>query len=206
MKVPEHLALSFLMAQLGAQQQYGPGGTALMMLAGFLPDLDAVTALGGWDVYRRWHRKLGHGLPMTLLGPAALALLGAFGLRLGSLFPLWLWLQAALLAHLISDILFYRWPVQLIWPLSRRGWQVGLIGWNDLMPTLSLYAGVALVLALPGFEKPAALAGILGTLGYVAWRRLHPRPRSRWGIWLAGGWARRRRRLVRWLTGDFIYR
>src|SRR5947208_9608281 len=67
MKVPEHLALSFLMAQLGVQQQYGPGGTALMMLAGFLPDLDAVTALAGWDVYRRWHRRVGHGLPITLL-------------------------------------------------------------------------------------------------------------------------------------------
>jgi membrane-bound metal-dependent hydrolase YbcI (DUF457 family) len=206
MKVPEHLALSFLMAQLGMQQQYGPGGTALMMLAGFLPDLDAVTAVSGWDVYRRWHRKLGHGLPITLLGPAALALLGTFVLGLGPLGPLWLWLQAALLGHLLSDILFYRWPVQLLWPLSRRGWQVGLVGWNDLVPTLSLYAGVALVLALPQYAPAAALAGLFGLLSYLAWRRSCPRPRSRWEAWLAGGWARRPRRLVRWLTGDFITR
>jgi membrane-bound metal-dependent hydrolase YbcI (DUF457 family) len=206
MKVPEHLALSFLTAQLGVQQQYGPGGTALMMLAGFLPDLDAVTAVAGWDVYRRWHRKLGHGLPMTLLGPAALALLGAFALRLGPFWPLWLWLQIALLGHLVSDILFYRWPVQLLWPLSRRGWQVGLVGWNDLVPTLSLYAGVGLVLALPELAPAAALAGVFGVLAYLAWRRTHPRPRSRWEAWLAGGWARRPRRLVRWLTGDFITR
>jgi len=206
MKVPEHLALSFLMAQFGAQQQYGPGGTALMMLAGFLPDLDAITLGGGWDVYRRWHRKLGHGLPMTVLGPLALALLGAFVYNLGPFPPLWLWLQAGLLGHLVSDILFYGWPVQLLWPLSRRGWAVGLISWNDLVPTLSLYAGVGLVLAMPAFAAQGALAGMFGVLTYLAWRRLHPRPRSHWGLWLAGGWTRRSRRLVRWLTGDFISR
>jgi membrane-bound metal-dependent hydrolase YbcI (DUF457 family) len=204
MKVPEHLALSFLMAQFGVQQQYGPGGTALMMAAGFLPDLDAVTVVAGWDVYRRWHRKLGHGLPMTLLGPLMLALLGAFVFRLGPFLPLWLWLQAALLGHLIPDILFYRWPVQLLWPLSRRGWSAGLIGWNDLVPTLSFYVAVVLVLALPEFAPQAALTGIVGVVLYLMWRRLHPRPRSRWGVWLAGGWTRRSRRLVRWLTGDFL--
>jgi membrane-bound metal-dependent hydrolase YbcI (DUF457 family) len=204
MKVPEHLALSFLMAQFGVQQQYGPGGTALMMLAGFLPDLDAFTAVAGWDVYRRWHRKLGHGLPMTLFGPAVLALLGAFVFHLGSFLALWLWLQAALLGHLIPDMLFYRWPVQLLWPLSRRGWAAGLIGWNDLVPTLIFYVAVVLVLGLPEFAPQTALAGIVGVLLYLMWRRLHPRPRSRWGMWLAGGWTRRSRRLVRWLTGDFL--
>jgi membrane-bound metal-dependent hydrolase YbcI (DUF457 family) len=204
MKVPEHLGLSFLMAQLGVQQQYGPGGTALMMLAGCLPDLDALTAFAGWDVYRRWHRKLGHGLPMTLFGPAALALLGAFVLGLGPFLPLWLGLQLALFGHLVSDMLFYRWPVQLFWPLSKRGWGAGLIGWNDLVPTLTLYSGVALVLALPEYAPAAALAAMCGVLAYLGWRRLHPRPRSRWGMWLAGGWARRARRVVRWLTGDFL--
>ncbi len=204
MKVPEHLALSFLMAQLGVQEQYGPGGTALMMAAGFLPDLDAVTALAGWDVYRRWHRKLGHGLPVTLFGPVALAALGSFALDLGPFLPLWLWLQVALLGHLISDMLFYRWPVQLLWPLSLRGWGGGSVGWNDLVPTLTLYAGVGLVLALPELAPAAALAAVFGVLAYVAWRRLHPRPRTRLGLWLAGGWVRRSRRLMRWLTGDFL--
>ena len=48
MKIPEHLALSYLIAQLNVQQRYGPGGAALVMLAGFLPDLDGLTLLAGW--------------------------------------------------------------------------------------------------------------------------------------------------------------
>src|SRR2546426_138534 len=40
MKIPEHLALSYLLAQLGPHQTYGPAGTVLVMVAGMLPDLD----------------------------------------------------------------------------------------------------------------------------------------------------------------------
>src|SRR5207245_2045320 len=117
---------------LGLQQQYGPGGTALAIAAGLLPDCDGVTLLAGWNSYRRWHRILGHGIIVTLVGPALLAGVGSFALGLGPLLPLWLWLQAALLAHLASDVLFYRWPVQLLWPFSQRGWGAGLVAWNDL--------------------------------------------------------------------------
>jgi len=63
---------------------------------------------------------------------------------------------------------------------------------------------VGLVLAVPEQAAQGALAGILGVLFYLVWRRRYPRPRSRWGMWLAGGWARRSRRLTRWLTGDFL--
>src|SRR5205809_209618 len=72
MKIPEHLALSYLLAQLGPQQTFGPAGTVLMMAAGMLPDLDGVSILGGWNAHRKYHRKVGHGLPITLLGPLLL--------------------------------------------------------------------------------------------------------------------------------------
>jgi len=192
------------MAQLGVQQQYGSGGTALMLVAGFLPDLDTLTLLAGRRVYRTYHRVLGHGLPVTLLGPALLALLGAFVFRLGPVGPLWLWLQAALLGHLASDVLFYRWPVQLLWPLSRRGWEMGCIGWNDLVPTLALYGGTLAALVVPPIAPFAALTGIGTVLLYLGWRRRQPWPRSKWGAWLAGGWCRRARPFWRWLTGDFL--
>ena len=86
--------------------------------------------------HRRYHRVLGHGLPVTLLGPLALALFGLWLLPGVALLPLWLWLQLALLAHLITDFCFYRWPVQLLWPFSSWGVGQGLISWNDLVPTL----------------------------------------------------------------------
>jgi membrane-bound metal-dependent hydrolase YbcI (DUF457 family) len=202
MKIPEHFALSFLLAQFGVQHEYGPAGTALMIGAGILPDLDGLSILGGWRWHRTYHRVLGHGLPMTLAGPALLALLGARLLGLGEFLPLWLWLQAALFAHLLTDILFYRWPAQLLWPFSSRGWGLGLIGWNDLVPTLLLYAGVLGTC----FGRAPWVAGIsLGLLAaYVACRAWVPLPRTAWSAWLTGNWARRSAPLWRWLTGDFI--
>ncbi len=202
MKIPEHLAFSYLLAQFGVNQEFGPGGTALMIAAGMLPDLDGLSILGGWRCHRTYHRVVGHGLPLTLAGPALLALFGSRVLDLGPLGPLWLWLQAALLAHLITDFLFYRWPVQLLWPFSPRGVGLGLIAWNDLVPTLLLYGGVLLSLAWPA---PAVAAVSLGALAlYLAWRAWFPSPHAAWYRWLAGNWARRSAPVWRWLTGDFI--
>lgn len=202
MKIPEHFALSFLLAQFGARQEFGPAGTALMLAAGILPDLDGLSILGGWQCHRTYHRVVGHGLPVTLLGPLLLAWLGSAALGAGPLLPLWLWLQAALLAHLLTDLLFYRWPVQLFWPFSRRGVGLGLVPWNDLVPTLLLYAGVLLCWLGP----PAAVAAAcLATLAlYLTCRAWLPRPRAGWFGWLTGDWARRSAPVWRWLTGDFI--
>jgi hypothetical protein len=200
MKLPEHLAFSYLLAQLGVQQEYGSLGTALTLAAGILPDLDGLSILGGWRCHRRYHRVLGHGLPVTLAGPLALAATGAW---LGEVlfWPLWGWLQFSLLLHLVTDVCFYRWPAELAWPLSRRGLGLGLIGWNDLVPTLLLYGGVAMACAWPRLA-PAAAAAALAALGiYIVWRSLTGPVRSGW---LTGGWARRSPRFWRWLTGDFI--
>src|SRR5262249_34161111 len=122
MKIPEHVTASFLLAQLAVQQQYGAWGTALMVFAGCLPDLDGLTLLAGWRCYRTYHRRLGHGVLVTVVGPLLLAATGSFGLQLGPFFLLWGWLQVSLLTHLLTDVWFYRWPVQLLWPFSRRGW------------------------------------------------------------------------------------
>src|SRR5438128_1355164 len=78
MKFPEHVTLSFLIAQFGVQQDYGSAGTVLVVLAGNLPDLDSLTVLGGWRFYRAHHRVIGHGLPVTLCGPVLLAAAGSY--------------------------------------------------------------------------------------------------------------------------------
>jgi hypothetical protein len=203
MKLPEHVTLSFLLAQFGVQQEYGLAGTALMILAGNLPDLDGLTICLGWRFYRRYHRIVGHGLPVTLLGPLLLASLG-WSLSIGPLLPLWGWLQLALLAHLFTDVCFYDWPVQLLWPFSSRGLGYGLLDWNDLVPTLLLYTATAVALLWTPAAPIAAGVSLAGLLLYLAWRALRPRAESGWAAWLTGDWVERSWRPVRWLTGDFI--
>jgi membrane-bound metal-dependent hydrolase YbcI (DUF457 family) len=204
MKCPEHVTLSFLIAQLGVQQQYGVGGTLLVIAAGNLPDLDALTLFVSWRIYRTYHRIVGHGLLVTLLGPPLLALLGSHGLGLGPFLPLWGWLQVALLVHLLTDVLFYRWPVQLLWPFSARGWGAGLVSWNDLVPTLVLYTTSLLALCWRERAFEFGLAGVIGFGLYLLWRAWMPRPQSGWAYWLTGGWAPESPRFWKWLTGDFI--
>jgi membrane-bound metal-dependent hydrolase YbcI (DUF457 family) len=202
MKIPEHLALSYLVAQFGVQHEFGPAGTALVVLAGILPDLDGVSIVGGWSCHLKYHRVVGHGILVTLAGPFLLALLAAEVFSLGPLLPLWAWCQSALLSHLITDVCFYRWPVQLLWPFSTRGWGLGLVSWNDLVPTLVLYAGCLLTL---WFSPPVVAGASLGALVlYLGCRALFPRPRTGWTGWLTGGWARESAPFWRWLTGDFI--
>jgi hypothetical protein len=101
-------------------------------------------------------------------------------------------------------VLFYRWPALLLWPLSRRGWGLGLIGWNDLVPTLLLYGGCAVALAWPAQVAVAAGAGLVSLALYVAWRWRRSPFSAAWLAWLGGGWARHSPRVCRWLTGDFI--
>jgi membrane-bound metal-dependent hydrolase YbcI (DUF457 family) len=204
MKPTEHVTFAFLLAQLGAHQEYGPAGTLLVVAAGNLPDLDGLTLLAGWKVYRKFHRFLGHGLPMTLAGPALLAVYGSYGLGLEPFGRLWAWLQLSLLAHLLTDVCFYRWPVRLLWPLSQRAWGFGLVSWNDLVPTLILYGATAVVLWRPTLALTAATAGLAAFFLYLAWRAWRPRSRFGWSAWLTGDWARQNARFWRWLTGDFV--
>ncbi len=203
MKVPEHVAFSFLLAQFGVQQQFGWPGTALMIAAGCLPDLDGLGIVGGWRFYQKYHRILGHGLPMIVVGPLCLAGLGAAIFHL-PLLPLWGWLQVSLFFHLLTDISFYSWPVQLIWPIPKKGWAVGLLSWNDLVPTILLYGGALLALVMPGKGNWIAILSMAGMTCYLVWRGLRTGEDSMWEAWLAGGWVARSPRFCRWLTGDFV--
>ena len=204
MKIPEHVALSYLVAQLGVQQQYGPWGTVVIIAAGCLPDLDGLTLLAGRRAYRTYHRILGHGLPVTLAGPLVLAATASFAFGLGRIWPLWAWLEVSLLAYLFVDVCYYRWPVRLLWPFSNRGWGFGLLSWNDLVPTITLYAAVAVTVAWPSLAPQCAAAAIGVNLLYLGWRAWQPAPITGWGAWLAGDWTRDTPRFWRWLTGDFV--
>lgn len=204
MKIPEHMTLSLLLAQFQVQPEFGIGGTALLVAAGCLPDLDGVAIVFGWRFYEKFHRILGHGILVTVLGPLLLALLGAACFGWAALPALWLWLQLSLVAHLATDVLFYDWPVQLLWPFSKRGWAGGLLEWNDLVPTVLLYGATAVALLWPPAAVAAATVGIGGLALYLLWRAVRPRSVEGWGGWVTGSWAVRAAPFWRWLTGDFI--
>lgn len=204
MKIPEHIALSYLLAQFGVQQQYGWPGTALMIVAGCLPDADGLTILGGWQCYRRYHRRIGHGLPVTLFGPMLLTVVASLFMHSDRWLPLWFWLQVSLLAHLYTDYCFYRWPIQFLWPLSSEGWELGLLRWNDVTPTIILYLATIVAIVDPNRSAAAAAIGTALLGNYLIWRIWHPRPITAWGDWLAGSWTQYHARYWRWLTGDFV--
>src|SRR5262249_15459534 len=109
-----------------------------------------------------------------------------------------------LLAHLATDVLFYNWPVQLAWPVSRWGVACGLMTWNDLMPTLILYGGTVVAVLWPVAAFPAAALSITALALYIGWQALPAPSRKGWSAWRTGDWARRSPRWSRWLTGDFI--
>ena len=133
-----------------------------------------------------------------------LAAAGAWLFQLCPFGPLWFWLQLSLLGHLATDVWFYRWPVQLLWPFSTRGWEVGLLSWNDLVPTLVLYLATAATFVWPADGRAVAAAAIGLVAAYLLWRAWRPLPLTHWDGWLAGGWARHNSRIWRWLTGDFV--
>jgi membrane-bound metal-dependent hydrolase YbcI (DUF457 family) len=178
MTIPQHLALSFLLTQFVVRHDYGLAGTLLVLAAGCLPDLDGLSVLGGWNVQRTYRGAAGHGLLVTLAAPAVVGLLAARLFDLGPFAPLWFWLQIALLAHLATDVLFGRWPVQLLWPFSTRGWGLGLVARADPVPAVLLYATALTALCSPGWGPAAAGAGVGGLTLYAAWRAARLRPRA----------------------------
>jgi membrane-bound metal-dependent hydrolase YbcI (DUF457 family) len=176
MTIPQHLALSFLLAQFVVRQDYGLAGTLLVLAAGCMPDLDGLSVLGGWNAQRAYRGAAGHGLPVALAAPALLALFAAGPFGLGDFAPLWLWLQVSWLAHLATDLLLGRWPLQLLWPFSTRKWALGLSTREDPVPSAVLHTAALTALCWPGWGQLAAWVGIGGLTLYTAWRATRPRP------------------------------
>src|SRR5262249_34530591 len=105
---------------------------------------------------------------------------------------------------ILTDVVFYRWPVPLLWPFSWKGWEVGLVSWNDLVPTLVLYVGLAAVYAFPARATWLAAATLIVLTGYLAARAFGCQPRPGRTAWTTGGGAKKSPRMFRWLTGDFV--
>jgi membrane-bound metal-dependent hydrolase YbcI (DUF457 family) len=178
MTILQHLALSFLLAQFIVQPDYGSAGTLLVLVAGILPDVDGLSILGGWNAQRTYRGAAGHGLPVAVAAPALLALLAARLFGVGAFAPLWLWLQLSMLAHLATDLLLGRWPLQLLWPFSTQRWGFGLGPRADPVPAAVLHPAALAALCWPEWGPAAAGVGVGGLTLYCAWRAARPRPPS----------------------------
>lgn len=154
MHLPTHALLSWMVAEaapLSRRQR------ALVLAAGLLPDLDALSLLAGVEAYQRWHRMVLHNLLAAALCALACALLGR-GARAGGEGGAPPWTVAALALasfhlHLLGDLAGAAGPDGSIWtvpyfvPFSARelSWQGqwGLASWQNVGLTAALLAAQA---------------------------------------------------------------
>ena len=153
-----HSLLGVAMARAGLNG-FTPHGTAILLLAVNLPDLDVVSLAGGDLSYLDLHRNLTHGL---LLSPALAilpVLLFRYGLRksvpwLGG----WLISLAGVLSHLGLDfVTFY--GTHLAAPLSEAWFQ-----W----PVLNIVDAVLALVLLLSVAAPALSKLVSGEIGAKA--------------------------------------
>ncbi len=142
MHLPTHLALSWLVGHRLEHRR----DRALVAWAGVVPDLDALSLLGGVEAYGRWHHVVGHGLPAALLTTALAAALGKDRAKAAAL------AFVTFHGHLVCDLAGsgVEWTIQYLWPLST--WELATpYGW----PLASWQNVVAMVLGLAASVRTA---------------------------------------------------
>ncbi len=141
-----HSLVGLFLARAGLKK-VTPQGTAILVLAANIPDIDAVSLLGGAGTYLRWHRHLTHSL---ILLPF-MALLAVVLVRLAGGKPVkWLagWgiALAGVASHQILDLTNI-YGVRLLMPFSGRwfhwditpvidGWIWGILALAIIAPAL----------------------------------------------------------------------
>lgn len=130
--------------------------------AAVIPDIDALTYLGGQGFYEHWHRTFGHNILLGVIcvaaavrqhrdrPPARRALVG-------------LLVAISFASHLIADACLTQYEVYLWWPLSRQGWNVNNVHEiGDPLHT-KLYYGAFVLLALVAAWKKITPVDIVST-------------------------------------------
>lgn len=142
MHPPTHALLSWLVAE--SVPSLERRDRALVLAAGLIPDLDALTILGGLDVYQRWHRLICHN------ALTAVVVTGLVAACARTRLPAALLALAAFHRHLLCDVIGAAgpdgsiWPVAYFMPFDARdehfvSWsgQWGLASWQNVAITLA---------------------------------------------------------------------
>jgi len=139
MQVPVHLAISWLIAHRLPERR----DRRLVTWSGVVPDLDALSLLGGAAAYSQYHHVLTHGL---VAGVAVTALSTLFARQR------WKTLLFSFLTfhvHLLCDLLGsgVDWPIVYLYPFSRHEFYTPY-GWPLASPQNALVGLAAIALTI----------------------------------------------------------
>ncbi len=132
MHLPTHLAISWLIGQGLPERR----DRRLLAWAGVVPDLDALSLLGGAGAFIRFHHSVTHGIVAAVIVTAVCPVMARDRLRVAGL---------ALLTfhvHLLCDLLGsgVDWSIAYFWPFSNKelftpyGWP--LASWQNISITV----------------------------------------------------------------------
>jgi len=84
----------------------------LVVIAGVIPDIDAILLLVNEELFYEYHHTIGHsflfGIPLALL----------FSAKAKQRFPVFFGCMAAFSLHILADYFGSNWPIPLLYPLS----------------------------------------------------------------------------------------
>jgi membrane-bound metal-dependent hydrolase YbcI (DUF457 family) len=161
MDVVSHGLFGWVLGQLDARQTFGPGSRAAFVLGALAPDVDLVTAVGGWDRYLYVHETGTHTIAATPIVALAVALVVRRFTKESRFGRLWFAATAsALFGHLIFDLVSGS-EMRLLAPFAGARWGPQWLAMADL-----LAIGVLAIGTMAGRYWPRA-AGVWTFIGLV---------------------------------------
>ncbi len=148
-----HTLVGLMLARCGLEK-VTPRGAGMLMLAANMPDIDAISWLGGSTTYLEYHRGPTHALlfaPLVALLPMLLVR-AKFSLRT------WLASLAGVLSHLLIDwTMAYGTPLLL--PFSPRRWRLDINNLVDIWVTVILLTALAATLLVQMVNREIGAKG-----------------------------------------------
>lgn len=161
-----HTLVGLFLARCGLEKTT-PRGAGMMMLAANIPDIDAVTWLGGSTTYLEYHRGITH----ALLFMPVMALLPMLLVRAKFRWQTWLASILGVLSHLLID-----WTMSfgtpLLLPFSARRWRLDMNNLVDLWVWVILLGALGATALVTLVNREIGARNQLGARRGWAWAAL----------------------------------
>ncbi len=142
-----HTATGLFLARTGLNRAT-PGATAILLLAANAPDIDVVSAAGGWVNYLHYHRHFTHSLiAMPLMAVLPVVIVRAFGQKVR-------WINALLISLIaVGSHLLLDWTnlygIRLLLPFSGEWFRLDTTSVVDIW----IWAAFLIALAAPALSR-----------------------------------------------------